>query len=196
MVPTDSFPSNASQTIQMLARYCEAYVVLSTRGAGTMEYLMAFPGGSLSKNREGHLRNMVQLLDPTSKPEEGWLEVPLEVLGNGFLKGQYARIKNRWVEESCFLWLFYTTEIAPDPLRLVLMEQSRQALEISHQPFFFEPGFLKDANQEEQFKLLFEFSPGSVFFYNESLEIAVILGASIILSANWLNIRASVHESK
>ncbi len=155
----------------MLARYCEAYVVLSTRGAGTMEYLMAFPGGSLSKNREGHLRNMVQLLDPTSKPEEGWLEVPLEVLGNGFLKGQYARIKNRWVEESCFLWLFYTTEIAPDPLRLVLMEQSRQALEISHQPFFFEPGFLKDANQEEQFKLLFEFSPGSVFFYNESLEI-------------------------
>jgi PAS domain S-box-containing protein len=171
MDPTDSFPSNAKQTIQMLARYCEACVVLSIRRAGTLEYLMASPGGSLSKTREGHLRNMVQMHNPTCRPGKEWLEVPEEVLGNGFLKGQYAWVKHRSVEESFFLWLFYTTEIPSDPLRLVLVEQSRQALEIRYQPFFLEPGLFKDSNKEEQLKLLFEFSPGSVFFYNASLEI-------------------------
>ena len=32
--------------------------------------------------------------------------------------------------------------------------------------------------------------------YQERLELAVILGAALILTANWINIRASVREAR
>ncbi len=165
------FPPLASESIQMLARFSESFVVLSTMREGTFESLMAAPDEVLSSDCEASLKNLISRISPVVSAGNGWAVYPKEQLCGEFLEGRYAVVDAGLLVGSSFLWLFRKQRLPWGKHCLLLMDQTRKALERHYGKFFFENGFKNSESGGDRFKLLMEFSPVGIFFYETSLEM-------------------------
>ncbi len=165
------FPPLASESIQMLARFSESYVVLSTLKEGTFEYLMAAPDEVLSSACESSLKSLISMTSPAVSSDNGWAVYPKEQLCGDFLEGRYTVVDAGLLVGSSFLWLFRTRKLPWGAHCLLLMDQTRKALERHYGQFFVEDGFKNSESGGDRFKLLMEFSPVGIFFYETSLEM-------------------------
>ena len=155
----------------MLARFSESYVVLSTSQEGTYESLMAAPGGGLVTACKSTLEGLISKISPVVASNGEWLVFPEALLDGEFLEGRYAEVDAGKLVGSSFLWLFRKKKQPWERHCLLLMDQTRQALEKHYGQFFFQRGFEHNDGGGDRFKMLMEFSPVGIFFYETSLEI-------------------------
>ncbi len=179
MYHLQGFPPLALENIRMLSAFSKAFVVLSTGVSPNIEYVMAAPQGTLSQADKEMLEEMVERMGNIKFPDSQWATLPRSKLSSHFTGAQYARVDAWPLVGPTFLWLFGTHADSFDENCLLLMGQTRQSIEKQYNRFFYGKEVSNDPGGGDRFRLLFEFSPVGIFFYDTNMQITAFNGRFI-----------------
>jgi len=190
MLNVKSFPPAAQKTLDMLSDFTGSYAALTVETGNDFSFIWSYPPTIDKPETEEVLSGILRALNHFGKEIAGWQEFSDRKYIQPFSSGRFINLSAGSLLGTCRLYLFCKEDNIWNHRQLLLMDQTRQILEQQLGNYFSEKR-IGESGDYDRFRLLFDFSPVGIFFYNPSLEItafnervAAILEAS---SAKLLN---------
>jgi len=195
MQEVNGFPPAALETLKMLATFTSSSVALMIETEGVVSFIHAESG----EEKKGDVL-VKQAIDQTAKVGrgiKGWFELNDPLFVHPFKSGRFINLNSKSFHRNNRLCLFTNNPGGWNPSQILLMDQTCRSIEQQFENYFFDT-HIADEIDSDRFRLLFDFSPVGVFFYNTSLKISAfndrfvtILGvpASKLLNLDLNNIR-------
>ncbi|MDN5292157.1 MAG: hypothetical protein PWQ06_2396 [Anaerophaga sp.] len=170
MQDVKGFPPTAQETLDMLSDFTGSYAVLTVDTGNDFSFIRAFPPNIDKPETEEVLSDILHALNDFGKNISGWQELSDRKYIQPFSSGRFINLSVASLSGTCRLCLFCNEDNYWDRRQLLLMDQTRQIIEQQFENYFFEKKDGESADNEK-FRLLFDFFPVGIFFYNTSLEI-------------------------
>jgi PAS domain S-box-containing protein len=171
MYDVKGFPPTALETLRMLAKFTDSEVALTVESDESITFIRSTPDEDEAGSKDSIMLDVLKRSSNVGGGGYGWLELNDAQFISPFSTGRFYNLSFNGLSGISRLCLFRSSNDSWSKSQLLLMDQTRQVIEHQFDNYFFEKS--DDATEnEERFRLLFEFSPVGVFFYNTSLFIS------------------------
>jgi PAS domain S-box-containing protein len=165
------FPPTALETLKMLASFTGSHVMLTAEVDKSVNFIWSAPSEADSVFSETDLKKVLERTTPYAKESSGWVEVVDSDLIEPFSAGRFFNLTSRSISGFNRLCLLKADNGSWNELQMVLMDQTREVIEQRFRNYFFDEK-LRPLEEEDRFRLLFEFSPVGICFYSKDLKIS------------------------
>jgi len=170
MQDVKGFPPTAQETLDMLSVFTGSYTALTVETGNGFSFIWSCPPNISKPETEEMLSDILHSLNQFGKDVSGWQEFSDRKHIPPFSSGRFINLSAASLSGSCRLCLLSNEDNYWDRRQLLLMDQTRQIIEQQFENYFFEKR-IGESGDNDRFRLLFDFSPVGIFFYNTSLEI-------------------------
>ncbi|PWE00519.1 sensor histidine kinase [Marinilabilia rubra] len=165
------FPPTALDTLKMLSSFTGSHVMLTVEVDGSVNFIWSASPNSKKSFTESDIKRVLEQTAPYAKESAGSVELANSDLIEPFQAGLFFNLTSRSLSGFNRLCLLKDDASSWDDMQKLLIDQTRMAIEKSFENFFFDEK-PRPLEEEDRFRLLFEFSPVGIFFYSTQLKIS------------------------
>ncbi len=170
MYDVKGFPPTALETLNMLASFTRSVVALTVETEGDVSFIHSDFNQNGCKQEKAFVQQAINQSTRVGKGIIGWFELNDPQFVHPFESGRFFNLTSGSLSGTNRLCILTDNPDGWDKNQRLLMDQTRKTIENQFENYFFEPS--KDAEDSDRFRLLLDFSPVGIFFYNTSLQIS------------------------